>query len=239
MKRLVQSHFVQAEKPYHIFGYLENGPILACGKLIGNIINLFQDDSDEEGKVIYEHVPVFRNTCRDDNSSIEIDHAFVGDEQQIVSSTCFLGVEGEQVGLDAINEMRYLDSLGENNTNPREILGLFHSIGLEYEKLTDEIKKCNDDGSFENMEICVNNRLINTSPKSDGERGNFLFLSDKISLYTRLDDSYICPIIHLAEQLYDWYKLGVNPTFVVDDKFFGYADPHIARQSGGSSFVFV
>ena len=206
MKRLVKSHFIHAEKPYEVFAYVWGGPFLEAGELIGNIINIFQDE--ENGKVSYEHLPVFRNP--DKSWMTDLDHAFVGYNDILESDLYPLGFVGSQVGLKKINLMRRLDyKSGDNGHDPKEILKYFDATGLLYDTLADEIAKGNAEGKFKDMNARVNYHHENNGYRTWDEY--YLEVDDEITLFVQLDSGAILhPIIDLARQMRDWREMGVK-----------------------------
>lgn len=214
MKRLVKSHFIQAEKPYGVFAYVWEGPFLQAGQLIGNIINIYQDD-ENDGKVIYDHVPVFRNP--DKGYMTDFDHAFVGYNDILESDIYPLGFVGSQVGLKELNLMRRLDyQSGDNSHDPKDILKYFDATGLQYGMLADEIAKGNAEGKFKDM-----NARVEYNHKNNGFRTwdeYYLEVDGGITLFTQLDSSDTC--IDLARQMRDWREMGVDyPTIAVEDEY--------------------
>lgn len=218
MKRLVKSHFIQAEKPYGVFAYVWEGPFLQAGQLIGNIINIYQDD-EKDGKVSYEHLPVFRNP--DKGWMTDLDHAFVGYNDILESDVYPLGFVGSQVGLKEINLMRRLDyQSGDNGHDPKDILKYFDATGLQYGMLADEIAKGNAEGKFKDM----NARVEHNHEKNGFQTWDeyYLKVDDEITLFVQLDSRAIFhPIIDLARQMRDWREMGVDyPTIAVEDEYY-------------------
>ena len=207
MKRLVKSHFIQAEKPYGVFAYVWEGPFLQAGQLIGNIINIYQDD-ENDGKVSYEHLPVFRNP--DKGWMTDLDHAFVGYSDIMTSDIYPLGFVGSQVGLKEINLMRRLDyKYSDNGHEPKSIIGYFDATGLLYDTLDDEIAKGNGEGKFKDMNARVEHKHENNGYRTWDEY--YLEVDDGITLFTQLDSGAIFhPIIDLARQMRDWREMGVK-----------------------------
>lgn len=214
MKRLVKSHFIHAEKPYGVFAYVWEGPFLQAGELIGNIINIYQDD-EKDGKVSYEHLPVFRNP--DKSWMTDLDHAFVGYNDILESDVYPLGFVGSQVGLKEINLMRRLDyQSGDNGHDPNDILKYFDATGLQYGMLADEIAKGNAEGKFKDMNARVEHNHENNGFRTWDEY--YLEVDGGITLFTQLD---IDPIIDLARQMRDWREMGVDyPTIAVEDEYY-------------------
>lgn len=228
MKRLVKSHFIQAEKPYGVFAYVWEGPFLQAGELIGNIINIFQDE--EDGKVSYEHLPVFRNP--DKSWMTDLDHAFVGYDDILESDIYPLGFVGGHVGLKEINLMRRLDyQNGDNSHDPKDIHKYFDATGLQYGMLAGEIAKGNADGKFKDMNARVNHHHENNGFRTLDEY--YLEVDDGITLFTQLDSRAILdPIIDLARQMRDWREMGVDyPTIAVEDEYYEYQILELAMQA--------
>lgn len=226
MKRLVKSHFIQAEKPYGVFAYVWEGPFLQAGELIGNIINIYQDDV-KDGKVNYEHLPVFRNP--DKSWMTDLDHAFVGYDDILESDVYPLGFVGSQVGLKEINLMRRLDyQSGDNSHDPKVILKYFDSTGLLYDNLAGEIAKGNAEGKFKDM-----NARVYYYHKNNGFRmwdEYYLEVDGGITLFTQLDSGDTC--IDIARQMRDWREMGVDyPTIAVEDEYYEYQILELAMQA--------
>jgi hypothetical protein len=220
MKRLVKSHFIKAEKPFEVFTYVSEGPFLQAGQLIGNIINIYQDD-EKEGKVSYDHVPVFRNP--DKRWMLDSDHAFVGYHDIMESDILPLGFEGDQVGLKAINIMRGIDyHSGDNGHDPKDIFAYFDSTGLKYDTLADEIAKGNADGEFKDMKARIEHRHENNGYRTWDEY--YLEINEGIAMFVQLDNGATTePVVDLARQMRDWRELGVEwPTIVVRDEYYEY-----------------
>lgn len=229
MKRLVKSHFIHAEKPYEVFAYVWEGPFLQAGQLIGNIINIYQDD-EKDGKVSYEHLPVFRNP--DKGWMTDLDHAFVGYDDILESDIYPLGFVGSQVGLKEINLMRRLDYKScDNGNDPKDILKYFDATGLQYGMLADEIAKGNAEGKFKDMNARVNYHHENNGYHTWDEY--YLEVDDEITLFVKLDSGAIFhPIIDLARQMRDWREMGVDyPTIAVEDEYYEYQILELAMQA--------
>jgi ribosomal protein S15P/S13E len=226
MKRLVKSHFIQAEKPYGVFAYVCEGPFLLAGQLIGNIINIYQDD-ENDGKVSYEHLPVFRNP--DKSYMNDLDHAFVGYNDILESDVCPLGFVGSQVGLKELNLMRRLDyQSGDNSHDPKDVLKYFDATGLQYGMLAGEIAKGNAEGKFKDM-----NARVYYYHKNDGYRRwdeYYLEVDGGITLFTQLDSGDTC--IDIARQMRDWREMGVDyPTIAVEDEYYEHQILELAMQA--------
>lgn len=228
MRRLVKSHFIKAEKPYEVFAYVWEGPFLSAGQLLGNIINIYQDD--EDGNVSYDRVPVFRNP--DKNMMLDFDHAFVGYDDIMESDIFPLGFEGEQVGLKAINTMRRIEyRYGDNSHDLEDIIGYFGATGLLYDTLEDEIEEGNDDGKFKDMAAYVRHRHGNNGCRTWDEY--YLEIDQGIAVFVQLDDgASMEPVVDLARQMRDWRELGVEwPTITVMDEYYEYQILELAMRA--------
>ena len=229
MKRLVKSHFIQAEKPYEVFAYVWEGPFLQAGQLIGNIINIYQDD-EKDGKVSYDRVPVFRNPSK--GWMTDFDHAFVGDSDIMTSDIYPLGFVGGHVGLKELNLMRRLDyKYSDNGHEPKSIIGYFDATGLLYDTLDDEIAKGNAEGKFKDMNARVEHKHENNGYRTWDEY--YLEVDEGITLFVQLDSGAIIdPIIDLACQMRDWREMGVDyPTIAVEDEYYEYQILELAMQA--------
>lgn len=197
----IQSHYIPAEKPYAVYAFVWEGPIMAIAQLIGTML---VGKADEEGRVKFDGKAVYRMPEKRD--MLDFQHCFVsGDTGVIENDPILLGFAGDVVGKDELvkavrMELRDTDSQGIGS-----LLESMKLAGLKVQ-LGDECKMQDVSGGYFDGEYDHHTKGYN----------RFVVLADDIALRVKVWDCegkstsprYVFST--LSSQMTEWERVGVT-----------------------------